>query len=728
MHDQPILEVIAEGKRGEPVMGRAHRSETPSRRGAGTLLAALLSLALLTACGDFSGGDDPVANPLAGAGAAPSGVSEAEQQQFYMQTLWPVLNGNTCGTCHTVAGARPFPFADPNIALAYRTLVDTGKINFGTASASRVYVQVVANAHHCWTDDCQADGGEILAAIQAWIALIEASGGSSSGGEIVSQGTLVSDVVAASSGIEDQGGVRFTQGQIAFYRFDERTGVVARDTSGVPPAMDVSLGQDVAFMDSYGLDFAAGQAAATVADSRKLYDHIAHPDTGTGQYTVEAWLTPANTNQQADMIRYSNDMRVRQRLYQYDTRTRSTSPFIPGGGTIAQLVTYDQDRDLQAGLQHAVLTYDRLNGMRIFVNGVYTGDVDPATAGQLWNWSPTSRLTLGSNVDTGWFGHIRMLAIYKQVLKPEQILQNFRAGVGLRRTISFDVSQFAGAGARLEMSLSQLDDQSWLLCQPTIVTDSIGIRVRGIRIRVNGVESPVGQAFSRLNTVVTSNRQQLSPHCSIVENLAGDESFQLAFEGLGPYADPVVDTVWPPISYDYANAEQRPTHGVRDFARVNETMAVLTRVPTDTPAVAGTYGELRQQLPGVTDLRTFVSSQQVGIAKLALEYCSELVDDPVQRDVFFDQGPAFEWSAAPATAFMNGPAEDKRLRITGPLVDKLMGVGLTVQPDANLIESRLLGLIDVLVQDCGVCDAQSTQDIVKGTCMAMLASGPVQMH
>ena len=84
--------------------------------------------------------------------------------------------------------------------------------------------------------------------------------------------------------------------------------------------------------------------------------------------------------------------------------------------------------------------------------------------------------------------------------------------------------------------------------------------------------------------------------------------------------------------------------------------------------------------------------------------------------------------AVPATAFLNNATEDKRLRITGPLVDKMMGVGLSVQPDPAVVEGRLLNLVDALVADCGACDATATRNIVKGTCAAMLASGTVQMH
>ncbi len=730
MTNQKIGSTPLEGTCGDLTMARKRNRFRPGVLGTSRILFAAISLALLTACGDFTGGDDPNPDPLAGGGSAPSGVSEAEQIQFFSQTLWPVLNGNTCGSCHSVAGGRPFALADPDAALAYRTLVNNSKINFGSPSASRVYVQVASNSHNCWTNDCQADAAMILQQINAWIALIETAGGSSTGGQAVGQqGTLLSDQVAATNGVEDVGGERFDTNRIAFWRFDEKTGTVARDTSGVAPAMDITLGMDTVFMDSYGVDFSAGTASASTAASRKLYDHIADPTFGTAQYSIEMWVVPANTNQMADMFRYSNDIRVRQRLYQYDLRNRSTAPGIPAGnGGSAQLLTYDQDRDLQAGMQHMVMTYDRFNGMRIYVNGVSTGDVDAFTGGQLWNWATNSRLTLGNGGDTGWFGQIRMLAIYKAALKQEEVLQNFRAGVGLRLTLSFDVSQFAGTGSRIEMSLSQLDDQSYLLCQPTIITSNVGIRVRGVRVRVNGTESPVGQAFSRLNTVVTSPRQQISSQCTMVENLPGPETFQLAFEGLGQWLDPVTPTSWPPIVYDYTGAEVLPTNGIRDFARVNETMSVVTNVPTDVATVEATFTNVMQQLPGAADLRTFVSSQQVGIAKLALDYCSELVDDAVERDLFFDQGPVFEWNAAPAAAFLNNVTEDKRLRITGPLVDKMMGVGLAVQPDPNVVEARLLGLVDGLVADCGSCDGLATRNIVKGTCAAMLASGTVQMH
>ena len=54
------------------------------------------------------------------------------------------------------------------------------------------------------------------------------------------------------------------------------------------------------------------------------------------------------------------------------------------------------DRDAQASLQHVVLTYDPVNGRRIYVNGKYTGDADPRGGGTLGDWDDTFALVLGN--------------------------------------------------------------------------------------------------------------------------------------------------------------------------------------------------------------------------------------------------------------------------------------------------------------------------------------------
>ena len=44
-------------------------------------------------------------------------------------------------------------------------------------------------------------------------------------------------------------------------------------------------------------------------------------------------------------------------------------------------MTRAADEDAQAALQHVVMTYSPVEGRRIYVNGVYTGDVDAQGGG-----------------------------------------------------------------------------------------------------------------------------------------------------------------------------------------------------------------------------------------------------------------------------------------------------------------------------------------------------------
>ena len=111
-------------------------------------------------------------------------------------------------------------------------------------------------------------------------------------------------------------------------------------------------------------------------------------------------------------------------------------------------------------------------------------------------------------------------------------------------------------------------------------------------------------------------------------------------------------------------------------------MSNMTGVPTTNANVAATYMRVREQLPTVENIEGFLSSHQVGAAQLAIEYCNELVNDTGMRAAYF---PGFNFGAPAATAF-DTPAE--RALITGPLVTRAVGTGLTTQPSAAEVTTR----------------------------------------
>jgi len=707
-------------------IARASRPDAAARRFGSTITLALLIVAMLAiGCGDFGGesGSTETAAPQ----QLNSGAGGVASVNAFSSIVHPLLVTN-CTTCHSGAGP-----GSPHIALsdskaAFHQIMDQGKVRLSDPATSRLVQRLVADRHHCWTD-CPTDGAVMQAAIQQWADLIDFGSGGVSIGE-----TLASNALSLGDGIQDVGSERYLDHLIAFYEFKEGSGNVALDTSGVAPAMDLELqGGGVEWLASYGLDFSAGRAIAPAATSRKLYDRIAAVETGTGQYTVEAWVQAASTDQEgpARIISYSRGTGQRnftlgQVLYNWDFRNRSINPEVSGNGT-PTLQTYDGDQDLQDRLQHVVLTYDLFRGRRVHVDAAYTDDLDELEPGRLWNWDPSHSFVLGDETTGGrqWVGQVRMLAIYEQALTQSQILQNYQAGVGKRLLMRFDVAHWTSPGSVIEFQVTEFDNYSYLFCTPTFKTsDPAGYRLTNIRVAVNDEIPTTGQAFRTLDTQVTSEVHELSAQCSIIPKsplgAAGDR-FAIVFERLGGFENVVATTDPPPIDI-ILDPGANPTEGIRDFARVNETMADVTGVDPLTPAVEAAYLDLEQQLPGEQDLRSFVSSHQVGIAKLALEYCDELVEAPVTRDAFF--GTGFAFNLEPVTAFA------QRDVIFDALYDQMIGVTLGSQPLRSDVQAELDLLVDTLLSDCllTTCDAERTETIVKGTCAAVLSSAAVTIH
>jgi len=710
---------------------------------------ALVFLGLAVAgCGDYGGGGgaatDGAAAPPASAGPPPPGapppttVDRAVSVEAFSQTVYPIVREH-CAECHAGAGPGSPSIAHPNVDTAFTAVVNQQKVNLTTPNRSRLVRRLSADFHYCWSD-CMLDGMQMEAAIAAWAeVLAQAAPPPGSGGAPGVGGSV--DMIASAEltlgdGQEDLGAERYRDHLIAFYDFKEGSGAVAHDSSGVAPAMDLTL-TGVSWMSNYGIQIETGKASATRQASRKLFDRIASAQTGTQQYSVEAWVIPANTTQEgpARIISYSSNsgsrnFHIGQTLYSYDVRTRSVLPAISGNGTPA-LVSYPADQDLQATLQHVVVTYDQYRGRRIYVDGLWTDDADEQGPGRLWNWDPNHTFVLG-NEPTGdrlWLGKLQLVAVYDLALTQAQIDQNFDAGVGKRLIMRFDVSAWAGAGSFVEFMVSEFDDFSYLFCQPTFVSpNATGFRVSNLRVAVNGVVPVSGQSFQNVDALVQEPRQLLSRQCSIIskDQGAADDVFTIEFESLGNFSDPV-DPGPPPVPPVEVFGDPLPREGLRDFDKVNTTMASLTGVDPNATRVRDTFTELEQQLPATFDLRTFSSSQQVGIAKLSLEYCDSMVESSALRAAFFGSTPAFQFDQPVTTAFSD---QTKRDLIIDRLVDGMLGANIAYQPSRDELRPALDQLISDLTAGCtaGTCDATRTRNVVKGVCAAVLSSAAVTVH
>jgi hypothetical protein len=703
---------------------------------------ALLSAGCGGGGGGGGGGDDSSAAPSTGStgGGGSSGSpfvptgNGIDGQTAFDQTVYPLLT-QYCASCH--AGGGPgFPhISHPDLGTAYRAVIDNQKANFATPGASRLVQRLSADQHHCWST-CAADAVAMEAAITQWASLIGFSSGSSGGGSTGTGGTTVSGVASSyTNGLANASlaaNQRDDSNIIALWTFKEEQGNTALDVSGIPPAMDLTL-TGTAWVPGGGLEMVGGRALASADTSQKLFDRIAG-GRGSQEYSIEAWVIPANTDQEgpARIITYAADTNNRnfmlgQVKYTYVARNRSLAAGVTLNGN-PQLATSDADEDLQATMQHVVVTYDQMNGRRIYVNGMWTEDMDTVPGGPLINWNPMYRFALGneSSGNRPWLGQFRLVAIWDRAMTDEQVAQNYLAGGTDKYVLRFGLDDYLSPGDYIEFTVSDLDAYSYLFCFPTIQTaDPSGFAIQGLKVAVNGAAPVASQSFRNVSAAVTQSRQVLSGLCSVVPKDLGSalDQFSIWFDIIAatnvfvPEPPPTVvpdNSVLPPL----------PEIGIRDFDRINNTLAELTGVDPNDPDVLATFEEVRTQLPMDADVRSFVSAMQVGIAKLALEYCNEMVDSTALRAAFF---PGFGFNRDAVTAFS---AQADRDRISDALYTKAVGANLANQPSQADIAAAVNELIDELILGCtpATCPVERTETVVKATCTAVLGSAAVHLQ
>jgi hypothetical protein len=618
--------------------------------------------------------------------------------------LWTPILRQFCWACHDPNSSTPqapyFASSDPNQAY----LEAQAKINLDDPAASRFVERLANESHHCWATtpggppDCPGSAARMLAAITAYANTITPTS--------VPPSWVISKALMLKQGIIASGGSRYDADTIAKYEFKEGadstndTSSVAYDTSGVSPEADLSVTGNVTWDQAWGVIFGQGSRAYALTTASQKIANLVQT---TGEYSIEVWASPANITQtKANIVSYSGSDTARnvtlgQDAAQYQAQTRSSKTDTNGD---PPLLTSATGSFVQAALQHIVLTYDPVNGEKLYVNGQFTGDVDPSGGGSLANWDNTFQLQLGNETtgDRQWLGEIRFLAIHDSALTPAQVSQNFDAGVGQKYYLLFDVSSIVGIPeSYIMMTAAQYDNFSYLFYDPTFISLTANaqpqnIAVKGIRIGINGQIPTIGQSFATLNTTIggpsytAANGQLLSSVGAVIGVDTGvtSDMFFLSFEQLGNQTNVYVEPVVPPNPPAFDETPQ-PDLGVHTFAEVNASMSVATGVPTNDSVVAALYASEEQALPAVPQISAFTASEQTAISQLAGAYCSELVSNAQYRDAFFGTGldAAIASNATSASFFgTNGPNASQDLVIT-PLVNAL-AVGTTVELSALL--------------------------------------------
>ncbi|MFT7560457.1 MAG: hypothetical protein ACI93R_002377 [Flavobacteriales bacterium] len=630
-------------------------------------------------------------------------------------TVYPVVR-EYCVNCHSEDAAQqqqPF-IASEDVEVAYQAA--RSKINLDDADASRLVLRLRNEFHNCWSN-CTTNANEMRDAIAAFSAGIDVAP--------VNEDLIVSRSLGLPDGIVASSGGRVESNVVALYEFKTGEGLTAFDTSGVDPALDLNMTGNVEWIGSWGIRINDGKAQGSTSSSRKIRQQIGN----TGEYSIEAWVVPDNVAQDgpARIVTYSGSSDTRnftlgQTLYNYNFMSRSSNSDVNG---MPMLSTPDADEVLQATLQHVVVNFDPIQGRSIYVNGEMVAE-DINRPGNLNDWDDTFALAVGNEVDNQelWQGTLRLLAIHNRVLEPEEILQNFDAGVGEKFFLLFGVSHLIDMPqAYVVFQVQQFDNFGYLFDSPFFIsledgaTPNADIRIEGIRIGVNGQEAVIGQSYANLDSTINAGNYNsvegvpLSRLGAIIQLDKGSEAdeFFLTFDSISDgtttssFERPL--DIIPPIAAG-GDLEEQSDVALRNFAEINATMSAVTGI--EETRVATIYNTVRQQLPTVESLDTFLAAHQSGIMQLSVAYCTTLMNDgdrvlEMFPGVILDNATAFD-------------SEAGRNLLINPLLSALLvDVGLTTQPDQEEIRVELMNLMDNM-------SAANTRTTAIATCASATGS------
>lgn len=690
--------------------------------------------------------------------------------------LYPLLV-NQCSTCHaspTRQGATG-SFASNDRDQAYQEARQ--KIDLLDPANSRLVYRLRSQSHNCWDDPATADSGvDCVYSSQVMEDAVIAFANTISTTPI-DPSLIVSKAMKLQppEAIIASGGERHVSNQIALWEFKKGSGNQAFDTSNVEPLMHLSLSGDYNWVGGYGIQFRNGQAQASYQTSQKLLEEAELRQ----EYSIEAWVIPSVDMQRKNMISYSGGNTSRNftlsqydNMYQFSNRSAETN-------ANGEIFLRTADADVQTSQQHIVITYDRDNGSRIYVNGVYTDDVDPngndGPNGLIKDindqsiWNDRLSFILGNEVGVfdgskAWQGIFRMVAVHNRVLSDEQIIKNFKAGVGEKFILLFSISDVLGvpADSYIKVEAEQFDTYGYLFSNPIYVNlgnpvPAINIPIAGMRVGINGQEAIVGQSFVNLSTnTITANYQEISTLGTMVEVQQGAQvdDFFLTFEKLGTESNPFVAAT-PAAPAVPAPLDAHSEIGVRTFSEINGTMSELTGVPTSNSAIQTAYNTLIQQLPSAEDINAFVPANIIGISQLAFEYCDQLVEDvtitglcertgttiSARKCMFGDfdgtvPNDNFNKTAAAAFGIANST---NRIYVSDTLYDRMVGIPSAVgvvldnaptraQISNELVNLPIAGTYPGNLVDRLITAGSSTKNITKAMCTSVLGSAVMSIQ
>ena len=221
---------------------------------------------------------------------------------------------------------------------------------------------------------------------------------------------------------------RSGDGLVALYDFRLAKGNVVKDRSGAGQPLNLTIESPKNVRRSEGALEVRGPALIRSGGSAaKLYNGVRR----SGEITIEAWVRPANTQQDgpARIVTLSGNTSERnftlgQEGDTIDVRLRTTKTSGNGAPSLG-----GPKRSLAPKLTHIVYIRNRSGRARLFIDG--KPRAEKRIVGATSNWNANYRLALANelSMDRPWLGTFHLVAIYSRDLSPGEVAAPFKAGV-----------------------------------------------------------------------------------------------------------------------------------------------------------------------------------------------------------------------------------------------------------------------------------------------------------
>ena len=168
-------------------------------------------------------------------------------------------------------------------------------------------------------------------------------------------------------------------------------------------------------------------------------------------------------------------------------------------------------------------------------------------------------------------------------------------------------------------------------------------------------------------------------------------------------------------------------NGARSFREINQTMSRVTGVDSSNERVLGTYSAVREMLPRDNAIDSFSGPVQVGIFRLASEYCGQMLSNQQLRK---DKLPEIDFSSQATVAL----AVEKRSQIASIFIDKFWGQAYRTTADGQRAVTDLVDIIDQEMLAAGKQRLRNGQQrallgqVLLSLCTATLASAPLMFY